>query len=94
MVYSWIQEGKVFKEQKRWENGSKSKGPDRVEQRLHVYIPIESGSIQSVRNILNLFYFIKLWNLEPLGTGVIFRRGSVDLILPPTVTTSYSNCFN
>lgn len=35
---------------KKWENGSESKGPDRVEQRLHVYIPIESGSVQSVRN--------------------------------------------
>lgn len=44
MVYSWIQEGG---EKKKWENGSESKGPDRVEQRLHVYIPIESGSVQS-----------------------------------------------
>lgn len=80
---------------KKWENGSESKGPDRVEQRLHVYIPIESGSVQSVRNFWYLIlFFIKLWNLGPLGTGVIFRRGSIDLILPPTVTTSDSNCFN
>lgn len=27
------------------------------------------------------FIFIKLWNLEPLGTVVIFRQGSIDLIL-------------
>jgi len=53
------------KRRKGEKNGSKSKGPDGVEQRLHVYIPIESGSIQSVRN----FYFIFLNQImEPGAT--------------------------
>lgn len=82
MVYSWIQEGKEIqkKKKKSWENGSKPKGPDRVEQRLHVYIPIESGSVQSVRNFL--FYFI----LSNYGTWSHLERVSYSVGAPSTLS--------